>query len=327
MTNKLGVTPGEPTPLLQRKTWVPAAVLATSLALGCGTSDVVSAQPPADASSEGAQPPADASSEPPTFVDPASSSGALPFVTDGSPAGLGSWALTFSDEFTGTTITSRWNTSFEKDRGINHNGTPYDWWHRSSNLSLDGSGHLDIKFIREADGGGIAMFSSGLLNTNGTNPFSQLYGYYEAKIQLPPTNGTQGAMWMMPQAGIANCSTAPMGGAEYDILESNRQADSYSTNIHQGGYEACHTSLQGYINASGMHNGYHTWGFDWAADHVSFYYDGVRYRTVLDTAWISHVAQYPILSGGILRPFDGGDIFSALLPYHMFVDYARVWKR
>ena len=133
-------------------------------------------------------------------------------------------------------------------------------------------GILDIEARKGADG----KWRSGLLasakpNTSG---FAQRYGYFEARIKLPPGPGTWPGFWL--NASQTADSKAP--GVEIDVLEYYGQfADSYHSVVHiwnkldpkQNRAEDHVTQVpEGSLTA-----GFHTFGADVEPDWITFYLD------------------------------------------------------
>ena len=78
------------------------------------------------------------------FVDAATPAGALPY------SGGTNWVLDFSDEFNGSSLdTSKWGVDVStKSRNPRPGQGIADWWWRSENVSLDGSGNLVLDVVK-----------------------------------------------------------------------------------------------------------------------------------------------------------------------------------
>ena len=110
------------------------------------------------------------------------------------------------------------------------------------------------------------QYVSGLIDTY--KSFSQLYGYFEVRAQLPAGQGLWPAFWLLP-ADDVNTS-------ELDAFEvlGNDPSSLYAT-VHgtTGGQSA---SLSEKLAVADTSAGFHTYGVDWEPDTVTFYMDGVE---------------------------------------------------
>jgi len=105
------------------------------------------------------------------------------------------------------------------------------------------------------------QYTSGMLNTQ--NSFSQTYGYFEMRAELPA--GGQGlwpAFWLLPE----NNGWPP----EIDVLE---QVDGSNTNIFSTVHDAS-GNAGGNVNVGDTSTGFHTYGVLWTPQTLTFYFDG-----------------------------------------------------
>src|SRR5262249_55573094 len=128
--------------------------------------------------------------------------------------------------------------------------------------------------------GGKCIYKSGMVSTarpnaNGSNYlYSFTYGYVEARMKVPGTQGFFTAFWMLTTAtnyvypyeiDIVEILGHDPSDVEMHYLYNNRS--SHYTPNHAGGVNgACAT-----LNYS---QGFHTYGMDWQPDHIAFYIDG-----------------------------------------------------
>jgi len=105
-------------------------------------------------------------------------------------------------------------------------------------------------------------YLSGSINTQGT--FSQEYGLFEIKAQLPSGQGLWPAFWLLPENG--------QWPPEIDVLESIGNNSQFYTTIH------ANSLANGYENdgAQTVPNpgGFNTYAVDWEPDYTTFYIDG-----------------------------------------------------
>jgi len=258
----------------------------------------------------------------------------LPF----SPANL---KLTFNDEFNGLSLyngaagSGTWKTSYRygpangngslSARTLPGNGEVEIYLDssyagdpsKSSNalglnpFSID-NGVLSIKAWKLSDADSSKLwnyrYGSGLLTTEKT--FSQTYGYFEIRADLPQVKGMFPAFWLLPTA-----STWP---PEIDIMENVGQ------NFASGGaISADHRDAFRTWFPDGQ-TGMHTYGLLWTAEKITWYVDGNA---------VGSVATPPSMNQPMYMIFNlavGGDwagkpdpAFSAAT---MKVDYVRAYS-
>ena len=103
-------------------------------------------------------------------------------------------------------------------------------------------------------------------------------------------------------------------------MNGGNDASLLHTNIHwlNGGNEGDAT------RTSDLSLAYHVYAFDWRADHISFYLDGVKVWTFTDDAHIPHVALPLILNLGVGGSWCGSPTSSTADGAKMLVDWVRV---
>ena len=207
-------------------------------------------------------------------------------VTDNPAA----WTLTFSDEFSGTSLDpSKWS-----HRGL---GPRRDAVNTADAVSV-GDGLLTITTYTS---GGVHY--TGMIATQGT--FEQTFGYYEARMKFHSTPGQWSAFWLQsPTYGAVGDPAST--GMEIDVVEhraANRNdtdiRNRYSSAVHWDGYEAAHQQ------ASKVHQGlpgmgndsWHTYGVKWSESGYEYYFDDMLIWTV--STPISMRSEYLILSSEV----------------------------
>ena len=107
------------------------------------------------------------------------------------------------------------------------------------------------------------QYYSGLLTTRET--FSQTYGYFEVKAQLPTASGTWPAFWLLPADGH--------NPPEIDVLEAKGQETGV---LHESLHDTSLTGGQtgGTSFLPGAMSGMHTYGVLWDPQHLTYYVDG-----------------------------------------------------
>lgn len=149
----------------------------------------------------------------------------------------------------------------------------------------EGDGVLRITASYE-DGGyvyggeGAKKYTSARIRTTSATEglFNTTYGYIEARIALPATQGAWPAFWMLPQ------STEIYGGwpvsGELDIMETT------GTNVNQAcgtlhwGAPAHVYKGSGYVELDSDISYFHTYAVDWEPGQITWYYDGKAIKTL-----------------------------------------------
>ncbi|WP_037067175.1 endo-1,3-1,4-beta-glycanase EglC [Allorhizobium undicola] len=126
-------------------------------------------------------------------------------------------------------------------------------------------------------------YTSGMLSTYST--FSQTYGYFEMRADVPDDQGAWPAFWLLPADG----SWPP----ELDVMEMRGQ-DQGSVIVSAHTMETgTKTTLSTAVAAST--DGYHTYGLLWTADKITWYIDDVAVYQI-DTPDDMHQAMYMIVN-------------------------------
>ncbi len=219
------------------------------------------------------------------------------------------WRLVFEDDFDGEYLDlTKWNYL---------NGPRRDGYWSSSEVFLDGNGHLIIQ-VSERDG----RYYSGAINTR--NKFEQAYGYYEIRCQLPKEEGFWTAFWLMTD-GAHLVGNEGRDGTEIDIYESPYpHEDRIQHALHWDGYGPEHKSAGHAPYIKDIYTGFHTFALEWNEDEYIFYVDGREtWRTA--AGGVSQVPAFVKITAEVGTW--AGDIRKANLPAQLIVDYVRVYDR
>src|SRR3954454_712429 len=233
----------------------------------------------------------------------------------------GNWDLQWSDEFNARPTTPTWVT---KLWGTTHFGGELENY--TPNNVTASNGILNLTAKRETSNG--FPYTSGLIDTggdfatNGKNKpgFSFKYGYVEARMKLNKGSGLWPALWMMPTP-YAN-GTYHDGDGEIDIMEQvGTDPTRTEAHLHHNG-----TAGKSYDTHLDLSAAFHTYGLDWQADHLTWYFDGTPFYTV--TANVPNVAEYLIfnLAVGDANSWPGAPDASTVFPATMQVDYVRLYQ-
>jgi beta-glucanase (GH16 family) len=185
-----------------------------------------------------------------------------------SMTNLSNFHLTFDDEFNSF---SGWDTTIFGSRTLSGNGGQEFYSDSSVGVSpfTLHNGELTITAAPGSNPLGLA-YDSGIITTLGH--FSQEYGYFEMRAELPQGAGMWPGFWLLP--------TSQAWPPEIDILE----AFGAKATDGQGGSNMVHVnaistvpgeSTPAWIGIPGnIYTAYHTYGVDWEASTTTFYIDG-----------------------------------------------------
>jgi beta-glucanase (GH16 family) len=122
------------------------------------------------------------------------------------------------------------------------------------------NGILDITAQPEANPDGLP-YASGIITTEGS--FSQLYGYFDMRAELPAGAGMWPAFWMLP-ANLASTR-------EIDVMEMfGNNTLQYGVTDHSPGSGLATTN----VSTPDLSQGFHDYGMYWTPTSISFYFDG-----------------------------------------------------
>jgi beta-glucanase (GH16 family) len=159
-------------------------------------------------------------------------------------------------------------------------------------------------------------------------------GRFEARIDLPTTQGMWPAFWLLPKA-----YQWPTRG-EIDIME-NRGSEPFvvSSAYHwQTNPGPCCDEHEFVFREYGAiqdgqrvnyHAGFHTYAVEWEATQLRFFVDGVLHYTVNELANrpIFETPMNIILNLAVGGDFGGDPNGTTVFPQFMDVEYVRVWER
>jgi hypothetical protein len=290
----LGISGGTPLP------GIPTAPSAAPNQTPCNPTPGISGSAPATSGTPSTQPVTSVTSAQPvtsiTSTQPSAGSTIQPSATPPSttsvvPQGIsGTWKLIFDDEFNGTSLdTSKW-APYWFSNGNTQNNTTME----TSNISVSG-GYLNL-----IDTGGTGAIVS--TNPSAGGNFQFTYGAVEARIYLP-ASGSQVANW---PAWWTDRQNWPTDG-EMDVMEGLGGSACYHFHDPSGGPGGC---------ANGNFSGWHTFGANWQAGSVTYYYDGKQVGTI--NSGITSSPMFLILENSSGSP--------SVTPSTMKVDYVRVWQ-
>jgi Ca2+-binding RTX toxin-like protein len=155
-------------------------------------------------------------------------------------------------------------------------------------------------------------YVSGLITTEGT--FSQQYGYFEMRADIPAGRGLWPAFWMLKQ----NPHEWP---PEIDIMEAiGHETDRYYVNTHSN--SPGHGS--GIQVPSTPFEGFHTYGVKWEPDKITWYFDGVEVGSRA-TPSDMHTPMYLLANLAVGGNWPGSPDSTTPFPAGMGIDYIKAY--
>lgn len=235
---------------------------------------------------------------------------ALAAAAPGRPA-EGRWVLTFADEFDGPGLDrSRWANGFGWGPASNNT---YGYCDPANSVVRDGA--LVQRVERRPQGG--RRWSAGCINTR--DRFSQLYGYWEARMWMAGCPGGRGAFWAKP-----NDESWP---PELDVVEVHGDEPNIARlSLHYRGRDGTESS-RGRFEGPDFSAGYHVFGAEWSPEGTTWYVDGVERRRTRDgaSAMDDGGPFYLMVNLQVYLPDSDCGRPGASSVQH--VDYVRVWTR
>ena len=259
-------------------------------------------------------------------------------ATDGGP--LPGWVLTWSDEFAGADGSAVDSTKWVYDTGgggWGNNELEY-YTNGTANAVVQG-GNLVItatttgaaSYTCSYPSNGPCHYTSARLKTLGK--FSQQYGRFEARIQMPEGQGLWPAFWMM--GDNINTVNWPSCG-EIDVMENIGKEPSINHgSLHMPASGSTNDDeLTGmYTQAGGAKLGdaFHTYAVEWSSSAIAFYVDDTLYETQTPQAatgrtWEFDHPFFILLNVAVGGTWPGAPDSTTSFPQTMKVDYVRVYK-
>jgi beta-glucanase (GH16 family) len=252
-------------------------------------------------------------------------------MTAPPPTGpAGDWNLVFSDEFSGDQLDSaRWNTCYPHGtQGCTNAGNNELQWYQPDNVSV-ADGQLSLTAREEqvtGEDGKSYDYSSGMVTT-GPDPMSPeskakfgfTYGYVEARAKVPSGKGLWPAVWLLPTDG----EWPP----EIDVMEV--LGDDTSTlyrALHWENWGNFENDVQGHPTTD-LSEGFHTYGAEWTADAVNWYFDGELVGSYTNADQISDEPMYGLMNLAVGGNWPGSPDTSTEFPATYEVDWMRIWQR
>jgi beta-glucanase (GH16 family) len=251
-----------------------------------------------------------------------------------APGSHPKWNLVWNDEFNGGNGSAPDKTKWVLETGGNgwgNNELEY-YTNRVDNVQVQ-DGRLVITAKREgySDSAGVfRAFTSARMKTQGK--FSQRYGRFEARIQIPRGQGVWPAFWMLGD-DIATVGWPTCG--EIDIMENiGKEPDTVHGTIHGPGYSGAKGIGSPYklTDSEEFADHYHLYAVEWEPAAIRFYVDDKLYatRTPADlpagAKWVYDHPFFLLLNVAVGGGWPGDPDVHTRFPQTMLVDYVRVYE-
>lgn len=276
------------------------------------------------------------------------------------------WFMVFEDDFEGTALnqnikfgesytgnTDIWTTSPHAIRWQSNNENKPDegcWWCPNMVEVKDGNVLIHSRYETDhscdGDCPASGRFTGGIetrkiVGDNNSNKgssdellFAQAFGYFEARVKFPDTDGLWSAFWLQ-SSNQRKVSSEGVDGTEIDVFESAFRRSKNSQMGHAllwNGYGKF-AKVDDVINdlEQDLYDGYHTFALKWTPEYYVFYIDGQPTWASMGGG-VSKVQEFLRLTVEI----DAGDGWG---PHGMkigqfdhesdsvfYVDYVKVWQ-
>ncbi len=225
---------------------------------------------------------------------------------------LAAGTLTFSDEFDGTSLSSRnWIDSYPD--GVRTHANHEQQYYAPEGVTVR-DGKLQLKAERRAQGG--MPYTSGMVASYGK--FAQKFGRFEIRAKFPKGKGIWPAFWLLP--------STKGWPPEIDILEilGHDPTCIYFTNHWRGAGNQI-PNQQGKLRGIDFSSEFHTIALDWTSDRLVWSVDGVVHFETRE-----HVPQEPmylLANLAVGGDWPGFPDSTTPFPAVMQVDYIRVYSQ
>jgi beta-glucanase (GH16 family) len=245
------------------------------------------------------------------------------------------WTLVWNDEFNGGNGSapdrSKWAIETGGNGWGNHELEYYT--NRLENVQVR-DGNLVITARKEAysdNDGVMRSYTSARLKT--AHKFSQAYGRFEARIQIPRGQGMWPAFWVL--GDDIDQKKWPACG-EIDIMENiGKEPTMIHGTIHGPGYSGAHGIGSPFSLPSGQNfaDAFHLYAIEGSPDVIRSYVDDQLYATRTpadlprDAKWVYDHSFFIVLDVAVGGDWPGDPDVTTKFPQSMLVDYVRVYKQ
>jgi len=254
-------------------------------------------------------------------------------VDAGDDSAIPGWTLTWSDEFNGADGSPVDTTKWTHDVGGSGWGNQErEYYTDGAQNAVQQGGYLVITATPTGASQyscwyGTCLYTSARLKTQGL--FSQAYGRFEARAQMPYGKGLWPALWMLG-ANISQVNWPACG--EVDILETiGTDITTNHGSLHAPNYNP--TGTYALPNGAKYSDAFHTFAAEWEPGVVRFYVDDVLYetRTSGETdaggTWEFDHPFFLLLNVAVGGQWPGDPDSTTVFPQTLKVDWVRVYAK
>ena len=263
---------------------------------------------------------------------------AAPGTSAPTPSAPPGWTLTWQDEFDGAAgapvDSAKWTAEIGGGGWGNQEREYYT--PGTANAALDGEGHLVV--TARAAGAGASLtcwygpcgYTSARIVTRGH--FTQAYGRFEARIQIPRGQGMWPAFWLL---GNDIGTVGWPGCGEIDVMENiGKEPGVVHGTLHGPGYSGSGgLTAPDTLPGGAFADAFHVFAVEWQPDTVRWYVDGQLYHQVTaadlpaGAKWVFDHPFFVLLNLAVGGSWPGDPDASTSFPQRMLVDYVRVYRR
>jgi beta-glucanase (GH16 family) len=300
---------------------------------GTGGAEHADSSAPVDASGTDV-PTGDSGGIAPDSAAPSSDAAPSPAADGSDGASLPGWKLTWSDEFDGPDGSPVDPTKWTHDVGGTGwgNGELEYYTDGAQNAVVQG-GNLVITATTQGASSykcsyGTCKYTSARLLTKGL--FSQQYGRFEARAQMPTGKGLWPAIWMLGD-NIDTVSWPACG--EIDFMETiGTDIETNHGTLHMPSNYGPSGSYK-LPNGASYADAFHTFAIEWAPGTVSFYVDDQLYETQLQSSvpggdtWEFEHPFFLVMNVAVGGQWPGSPDSTTTFPQTLKVDWVRVYEK
>lgn len=153
-----------------------------------------------------------------------------------------------------------------------------------------------------------------------TYPYSQRYGYFEARMKFAKGRGLWPAFWLLPADG--------RWPPENDVMEMlGHDPNAYYVTVHTV-IEGKHESKGEQITTPDLTADFHLYGVDWGPDKVRYYFDRhLVHEEPTPADWHEPFYLLVNLAVGGANTWPGAPDATTQFPAQIEVDYVKAWQR
>lgn len=243
--------------------------------------------------------------------------------------------MTFDDEFgtfsayfdpsgaatCGANGTGTWQTMYFNCTHTTASNNEAQWYLGSSTSASDGI----LTIVATTSTNRPLPYTSGIITTQYS--FSQTYGYFEIRAQLPAGNGLWPAFWLLP--------TDKSWPPEIDGMEAFGDTNPVNgeggrTLIHYASHTPPDNKICGawYNVGVDVTAGFHTYGVDWEPEAITYYFDGTPYASCPPNPAANKPFYMLVnLAVGGIGSWPGTPSRTNMWPAMMRVDYVRAYQK